>query len=269
MNLDPEFFGNNEHVHVQRAGYFLWDLMKSNTKLSFYGRGISFRDPEIEEIPVILELAKALKRVAVFPTTSDMVDRIRLDAKEENLDIATGWQSLCATQETIESCKAIVEKGLPDSGYQLLYLSEHTPKETIHEFQSLQQESGVAPVPGYVMRGYLAPCICIAITTPNGKIASTAFAIKYYHPESRLSDWAHIGFLATRQEHRGRGLSKYLLAQVMIDAFEKLESKYLYTGVKPDNVPSQAVCSACGMKNDDWEILFIFDPNFVSSGYTR
>ena len=269
MTFDPEFYGNYEHSSIQKTNYLLWGLLKSNVKLSSNGRAIVFRDPEFEEIPVILELARALKRVGVYPTTGDMVEHIRLAAELENLDVTTGWQILCATSETRRVCEAIVAEGLSVGGSQLLRLSENSPKGTIQEFQSLQEESGVAPVPGYSMRGNLAPCACIGITDTSGKLSSTAFAIMSHHAESRLSDWAHIGFLATREGHRGRGLSKHLMAQVMIDAFEKLQARYLWTGVKPDNVPSQAVCLACGMTNADWTALFVSDPNVVGSSFTR
>ena len=269
MTFDPEFFGSYEHASVQRVNYLLWSLLKANEKLSSNGRAIVFQDPDVEEIPVVLELAKALKRVGVYPIASDMADRIQSDAAEENLDVATGWQILCATPDSSESCEAIVAKGPPRGGYELARLTENTPRDTIREFQSLQEESGVAPVPGYAMRGHLAPCVCIALTSPDGTIASTAFAIKSHHPETRLRGWAHIGFLATRKELRGQGLSKYLLAQVMVDAFEKLKSTYLWTGVKSDNAPSQAVCFGCGMTQADWTALFVCDPNIIGSSFTR
>jgi len=268
MSKAPELFGNEEDTAVQRAVYRLWPVLSAHPKLCTNGRTLGFCDPSSEDVPIILELAKAFGRIGVYFTTPEVVEQVRLAAIQERLETAQGWLTLNAKTDAAKLCEGIIAQNNPQ-GYDLLRIANDTPGETISEFQSLQEESGVAPVPGYFMRGNAKPCVSIAATDPHGHVVSTALAIKTYHPECRYKDWVHVGYLSTRKELRGRGLSKYLLAQVIADAFERLGAHYVWTGVKHDNEPSKSVCRACGMAEVELTGMFVTNPTIVTRQFTR
>ena len=142
MTKAPELFGNEEDTAVQRAVYRLWPVLSAHPKLCTNGRTLGFCDPSSEDVPIILELAKAFGRIGVYFTTPEVVEQVRLAAIQERLETAQGWLTLNAKTDAAKLCEGIIAQNNPQ-GYDLLRIANDTPGETISEFQSLQEESGL------------------------------------------------------------------------------------------------------------------------------
>ena len=82
-------------------------------------------------------------------------------------------------------------------------------------------------------------------------------------PRSKEAFW---GVLATREDHRGRGLAGWLGARAIQHMWEYEGMRGFNTGIKEDNAASLAACAKLGIRRSDLVTLFCFDDATLSEG---
>jgi len=264
-----EFFGNETQRNLQQRYYRLWPYLKAHPHLSFVGRAIGIDDPGLEEVENISGLAMELGFVSLLFTRADIVDELRSALEAQGLKVGT-WQHLVSSEKTESSCKSILASLDLPPGYQIEWISAATPAGQLNKFQDLMQRCGVAPLPGYILRGQEIPSVAEMIITPRGEVAATGAGVFRHNSESDYEKAAHVGFLATEPSQRGKGLARLLLARVILACYEELAAELVHTGVRADNIPSQRVCRDCGLEDSGRFALGVISPQVMEQAeFTR
>ena len=167
-------------------------------------------------------------------------------------------------------CNTILEN-VNWKNYKLELVDQATSAKEVTDFQSVMQSCGVAPLPGYVLRGTKIKSVSVMVKAADNTIAATAIGVLRHHPKGRYGKAAHVGFLATRPEHRRKGLARVALAKVNHTLITEYGIELMHTGVKADNVASKKTCEACGLKFDGQTyLLAIFQKKITGGGqFTR
>jgi hypothetical protein len=78
------------------------------------------------------------------------------------------------------------------------------------------QICGVAPLPGYILRGQYLPTVAEMIVGAEDEVVATGAGIFRHNPDGSYGEAAHVGFLATELSHRGKGFARMVLARIII-----------------------------------------------------
>jgi len=130
-------------------------------------------------------------------------------------------------------------------------INPSTSANEVIAYQEVMQACGIAPLPGYVLRGKLLNCVSVMVKAPDNSIAGTGIGVLRHHPNGPFKKAAHVGFLATKPELRRKGLGKTALAKVNKVLIDEYAIDLLHTGVKKENFASQRTCEACGLYLDE------------------
>lgn len=249
-----EFFGNEAQIKLQRISLRLWPFLKNHPRLSFAGRSVGVDDPKIDEVENLVGLTETLGFLAIMFIGGDVVDELRSGLEQNGLDVGT-WQQLMSNSETESMCRSVLASHQLPSGYQVERISASTPREKLKNFQNLMHSNGVAPLPGFFLRGQEVPAIAEMIVTSQGEVVAAGASVFRHNPNGPISKAAHVGYLATDLNHRGKSFAKLLLARVILASFEEFGAELVHTGVKADNVPSHRVCRSCGLNRSSMYYL--------------
>ena len=107
---------------------------------------------------------------------------------------------------------------------------------------------GVAPPPGYYLRGYQVPTIAAMVLNTQGETVAAGLGTLRHSAQGPFRKAAHVGYLATDPAQRGQGLARLLLAHVMLACMDEFGAELSHTGVRAENVASQKVCHDCGLE---------------------
>lgn len=254
---------------LQRRYYRLWPYLKAHPRLSFVGRAIGIDDPTLDEIEDLAGLAMELGFLAMAFTRATIADELRSALEERGLKVGI-WQHLVSNEMTESTCRLAAASPLPSSEYRVARISPATRLEQLIRFQELMQRCGVAPLPGYILRGQEMPTIAEMVIATGDEVVATGVGIFRHNPEGSYGKAAHVGFLATEPSQRGKGFARLLLARIILACFEEYEAELVHTGVRPDNVPSQRVCRKCGLEDSGMYFLGVTNPQTVEQAeFTR
>jgi RimJ/RimL family protein N-acetyltransferase len=241
-----EFYGDESQIRLQQRCYRLWPFLKAHPRLSFVGRAIGIDDPALDEVENLIGLTMELGFLANGFIPATTVDEFCSAFEEHGLKTGI-WPLLVSNEETESSCRSVVASLNLPPGYRTERISATTLPQQLRRFQELMQSCGVAPLPGFLLRGQAVPTIADMIVAPHDEIVATGAAVFRHNPAGRYRKAAHVGFLATEPSQRGRGFGRLLLARIILACHEEHKAEPVYTGVRADNVPSQRVCQSCGL----------------------
>ena len=264
-----EFFGNETQLNLQQRYYRLWPYLKAHPRLSFVGRAIGIDDPRLDEVEDLVGLTRELGFLPMAFTRAAIVDELRSALEEHGLEVGI-WQHLVSNKQTESSCHTVVASIHPPPGYQIEPISTATPPDLLHKFQKLMQSCGVAPLPGYILRGQETPTVAEMIITAQDEVVATGVGIFRHNPEGSYRKAAHVGFLATEPSQRGKGFARLLLARIILASYEEFAAELVHTGVRSDNIPSQRVCWNCGLDDSGMYFLGAAYPQIIDQAeFTR
>lgn len=264
-----EFFGDEEQIRLQQRYYRLWQYLKVHQRLSFVGRAIGLDAPGLDDVEPLAGLAKELGFLSLAFTTPADVDAL-CEALEAR-DLETGrWQHLLSDEHTLSKCRALLADGDFPSDCGIDRITDVTPTGFVRDFQELMHRCGVAPLPGYILRGRDLPTVAEAVLSSRKQVLAVGGGIFRHNPKGPYGKWAHVGFLATDRDHRGQGLARLLLARIIVACYEEYGAETVHTGVRSQNVPSQIVCRACGLQNSGMYFVAVaYPPLLGGAQFTR
>lgn len=264
-----EFFGNESQVNLQKRYYRLWPYLKAHPRLSFVGRAIGIDDPALDEVESLVGLTMELGFLSMAFTKATIFDELRSAFEEHGLEVGI-WHHFVSTSKTESSCQSVVASVHPLAGYQIERISTATPPHQLQKVQQLMQNCGVAPLPGYILRGQDIPTVAEMIITTQDEVVATGVGIFRHNPEGSYRKAAHVGFLATEPSQRGKGFARMLLARIILASYEEYAAELVHTGVRSDNIPSQRVCRICGLEDSGMYFLGVAYPQIIKQAeFTR
>ncbi len=265
---DPGYFGGEDHVAVQRRAHRLWPFLQHDPRLCNAGRNINSSGPSLEDADDFAALAHELGFLGNEFLEDAIKDSYVAAMEDRGLKVAQ-FNMLVSDNETREhSQRILADRPLP-GGFRIVEIGRDSDPAQVQSFQWLNDECGVATLPGYVLRGDSMPVVASLMLDCNGEPAATAGCVARHPPGSRFAGSVWTGLLATRPDLRGQGLARIIFAHANLAAYERLGATLLYAGVRPGNEPSQAACRAAGLGSSNWWLVGATSPGRFAGEFTR
>ena len=264
-----EFFGNQIQQILQQRYYRLWPYLKVHPRLSFVGRAIGIDDPRLDEVEDIIGLTMDLGFLSLVFIRPTIVDELISSLEGNGLKVGI-WQHLVSNEETKLSSLSVVGSLHLPPNYSIERVSVETHPHQLRKFQKLMQSCGVAPLPGYILRGQEIPTVAEMIINAQDEVMATGVGIFRHNPGGFYGKAAHVGFLATESSQRGNGFARLLLARIILASYEEYAAELVHTGVRSENIPSQRVCQNCGLEDSGMYCLGVTNPQIMKGAeFTR
>ncbi len=267
LDDDPEFFGSDAHVAMQRTVLRMAPLLRGSAGFCTAGRSVNVDDYDRLESDDLPGLVAEFGTIAVFFLRDRDEPQLRRRIEAQGFTIGL-WDGFESNVSTHAECTAIAESALPNE-YSLVEIDRSSPAGRVRGFQTLLDSCGIAPLPGYVLRGRLHRVVTLALENPGGEIVATGCALEMHNPDSKRARHVWTGLLAVREGERGRGLGKLVFARTIVEAYRRLEPVTVYASARAANPASQAVCQACGLLPTDWYVAALQNPAVFRESFTQ
>ena len=253
-----ELFGNPVQRKLLRRGEDVWRLIKGHPRYAYYGTVVSLSDPGEDTAEVMASLAHLQGLGMCFYCPKSGVTSLleRLEAK--GLRTAQS-QYHRGGRTAYEASKALLSSRPTPKNLSIARLDTMTPKALIRATIELCQSCGLTAMPGEIMRGNVIPGVNLIATDVSGAPVATASSYAMHAPNTPRATEAFWGVLATREDYRGQGLAGLLGAMAIEYMWENTGMRAFNTGIKAENLASQAACAKLGVLNTDWVTAFCFD----------
>lgn len=253
-----ELFGNPAHRALLRRGEDLWRIVGGNPRYAYYGTVVSLSDPREDCADILASLARlqGLGMCFYFPRN----EASRLLADLENQGFRTA-QSLYhrGGRAAYEASKSLLNSKPSPSNLKIMTLDPSTPEVIVRATVDLCQGCGLSAMPGEIMRGTVIPGINLVALDRDGTPVATAASYAMHAQNTPRANEAFWGVLATREDFRGQGLAAWLGALAIEHMWEHEGMRAFNTGIKAENLASQAACAKLGVLNTKWVTAFCFD----------
>jgi hypothetical protein len=259
-----ELFGNSAQRKLLQRGEDVWRLVKNHPRYAYYGTVVSLSDPGEDTAEIMASLAHLQGLGMCFYCPKSGVTSLleRLEAK--GLRTAKS-QYHRGERAAYEVSKALLSSRPTPKNLSVVRLDATTPKALIRATIELCQSCGLTAMPGEIMRGSVIPGINLIATDVNGAPVATASSYAMHAPNTPRATEAFWGVLATREDYRGQGLAGLLGAMAIEYMWENAGMRAFNTGIKAENLASQAACAQLGVLNTDRVTAFCFDDARLSA----
>jgi hypothetical protein len=253
-----ELFGASEHRALLERGEQLWRVVREHPRYAYYGTVVSLSDPGPDTADVLASLARlqGLGMCFYFPKTE--IDGLLADLEGRGFRAAKS-QYHRGGRAAYEASKTYLETKPTPTDLSVTRLDADTPKALVEATVELCQSCGLNSMPGEVMRGTVLPGINLVATDDQGTPVATAASYAMHGAATPRASEAFWGVLATREDYRGRGLAAWLGALAIEHMWENEGMRAFNTGIKSENLASQAACAKLGILETEWVTAFCFD----------
>lgn len=193
-----------------------------------------------------------------FYYPKDDANALLADLETKGLRTAQNWYHR-GGQAAYEASKTLLKNKPVPKKLTITRLDATTPDTVIKATMGLCQSCGFSSMPGEVMRGSVILGVNLIATDSSGAPVATAASYAMHAPQTPRATEAFWGVLATREDYRGQGLAAWLGAVAIEHKWEKEGMRAFNTGIKAENVASQAACAKLGVMNTQWATAFCFD----------
>jgi hypothetical protein len=251
MQFEEEFFGSPEKIALMRRSACLWSLLRESPRYAYYGRLVALSDPASDTPEFLVSLARLQGAAVCYYFPKDQASA--LFAELEGRGLSTDRHEHYWGGETaLNASRNILNKyKLPDD-LRVSILNAGTPQTLVANTAKLCESCGVMPVPGAIMRGMILRGINLVATDNSGSPVASASSFFIHHSDSPRAEDVFWGALATREDRRGERIALLLGAQLIVHMWEKEGARGFITGVRNDNLSSQALCNKLGVSDSDW-----------------
>jgi len=269
MVNDDEYVGSPERVALARRSASLWHLLRDNPRFAYYGRPVALSDPDEDTVEILYALAKLQGAAVSYFYPAGLAES--LFAKLEERGLATDrhehfWGGEAALAASRQAQKDIA---LP-ADLTICAIDPRTPRQFVREVAELCHSCDVMPVPGSIMRGQVRDGICLVASDQGGRPVATASSYMIHHASSPRAMDAFWGMLATREDRRGERIALLLGAEAIVHMWEHHGARGFMTGVRANNLSSQALCNKLGVTASEWIYASCIDREmFGGSWITR
>lgn len=251
MPFDDEFFGSPEKIALMKRSASLWSLLRESPRYAYYGRIVALSDPASDTTEILTSLAM-LQGATVcyyFPK----VEAAELFADLERRGFSTDrHEHYWGGESAFRASKNVLDKYRMPEDLSISILNAETPQTLVADTAKLCESCEVMPVPGAIMRGKVLRGINLVATDSSGRPVASASSFFIHHPNSLRATDVFWGALATREDRRGEKIALLLGAKAIVHMWENEGARGFITGVRADNLSSQALCNKLGVADSEW-----------------
>ena len=248
---NDEYVGSPDRIALARRSASLWRLLRDNPRYAYYGRLVALSEPGQDTADILSAMARLQGAGVSYFYPANAANSLFAQLEERGLSTDRHEQFWGGAAALAASRRAQENLALP-ADLTTHAIDPGTPRELVRAVAELCQSCDVMPVPGSIMRGQGTHGICLVATDRNGRPVATASSYIIHHPLSPHAKDAFWGMLATREDRRGERIALLLGAQAIVHMWEHHEVRGFMTGVRADNLSSQALCKRLGVTASDW-----------------
>lgn len=259
------YFGSDDQQAMARRGKALFELMRNDPRVAWYGRTLAVTDLHESGMDYFENLIRVQGATAAYMVKRQAESEICDALAARGLRADVFGFSMSEDDRSVDHARSLLENfRLPDE-VSCKMLGPESPQEDVEAFAEIALSQGVLPPPEAVLRGYDRRGVAlVARENGSGRPIGCAASIESYHPEDSLSDHCFWGMLATHPDRRGEKIAIVLGAEAMVAMNERTGIKRFTTGVRDDNLPSTALCAKFGVMRSDYLAIIGMDPSAFS-----
>ncbi|WP_425044548.1 GNAT family N-acetyltransferase [Primorskyibacter sp. S87] len=258
-------YGSDAQIALVRRALALRRFFRDDPQMTFQGRTISWLARGPEEAGIVIDLCR-LQGYASAQFVARTDSRSFQNAYEQAGLIPIEWDQFHGRDSAQKASAEFLATYSPPEGLRLCSVTTNTPDDRIHALCQMSSENGVLQPPGSVMRGDGPPGIILYVETDSGDVVATGGGFMAYHPQSDRRDEAFWGMLATAPSWRGHRLARWVGAAAIRELTHRFGARGFSSGVKPDNLASQAMCTRLGVTRSDRVYAGAIDPELTGGG---
>lgn len=260
-----EFFGNPDQQALQRRARALWEVVRDDPRLMYYGRTVSI----VQTLPESLELMRAMARLqgvcSSIYTPNDLAPGMFGTLAAEGFT-TDRFEILRGGPESLTAARAILaENALPED-LTVEWMGPDSGADSMAALDDVTSSAGVLLIQGGVVRGLDRRSVCLMVREPGGRAVGAAAACACNHPDNAFGHEAWWGMLATREDRRGQRIALVLGAMAMVEMHARHGFAHFCTGVRADNMVSWALCARLGVGPSDYAVMTAIDPTTFGAG---
>jgi hypothetical protein len=269
MVENDEYFGSPDRISLVKRSASLWRLLRENPRYAYYGRLVALSDPGPDTVDILSATARLQGAAIVYFYPAAAAQSLFVQLEDKGLATDRHEHFWGGDAALVASRRAQEDLALP-ADLKISAIDASTPREFVRDVAELCQSCDVMPVPGSIMRGQVLKGICLVATDQDARPVATASSYMIHHPSSPRAKDAFWGMLATRKDRRGEKIALYLGAKAIIHMWDLHGARGFMTGVRADNLSSQALCNRLGVTATDWIIASCIDKAmFAGSAITK
>lgn len=260
------YFGTPEQQALLRRGRGLYDLLRDDPRLFYYGRTVAVLRPGPDSdalIDPLVAVQGATTYCDVAPGEAPAL-RAALEARGYAITEYARWTGGAAA---LSASRAILSSHALPEGLCVRIIGPESPDSDLALLAQVALPCGVLPTAGSMLRGVTRPGLSLVAVTDAGQPVACGAAAAHAPPgDPDFGREAWWGMLATDPDHRGKRLALILGAMAMVHMHDRHGFTSVMTGVVPGNTASEVVCARCGLADSGERIFTIVDPGALAGG---
>jgi Acetyltransferase (GNAT) family len=262
----PEYFGTDFQIEIQKRMIARHEWLVHSMTMANGGRVMNILDPAAVGWDRVREFVESDGTVALTAMKRKNAEALLSGVFGSDFDFPQWNVHLSAAKRVLEhSGKILAEYRVPNEWH--LECLQTPNDQELSAIQTLNLETGVAPLPGPYLRGEVVPSFTSCFWAYDGELAAVSNVTARYHEHSRFGGHVFNGSTSVTPTHRGSGLGKIVTAHVLVESQRLFSWTHALAQVAPDNVPSRKMVEACGLTCDPSLVTFGVLPRGVK--FTR
>jgi hypothetical protein len=251
MQFDDEFFGSPEKIALMRRSASLWSLLRESPRYAYYGRHVALSDPASDTSDILSNLARLQGASVCYYFPKAEVSELFADLEQRGFS-TDRHEHYRGGESAYRASKDVLDKYRMPDDLSTSILDAETPQSLVAATAKLCESCEVMPVPGAIMRGKVLRGVNLVATDDAGEPVASASSFFIHHPNSLRATDVFWGALATREDRRGEKIALLLGAKAILHMWGKEGARGFITGVRNNNLSSQALCNRLGVSDSEW-----------------
>ena len=264
--FQDQFFGSDTQQALLRRGRALFDLMRDDVRVSYYGRTVAPLRPDPEGFDLLARLIAIQGASTYSDLTAEQADDL-VPALEAQGFAITRYDCWEGDAGALEAAQQILDDHALPPDIRVVSIDAETTDADLDKLAEVSLGCGVLPIAGSVLRGQTKPGVGLVALDAMGHPVSCAAAAGFAHPDDpKLGAQCWWGMLATNPDRRGQKLALILGAMAITQMHKRFGFASFMTGVQPGNAASEAVCRTSGLAPRGRVILTVVDAAALPGG---
>ncbi len=264
MQFDDEFFGSPEKIALMRRSASLWSLLRDSPRYAYYGRLVALSDPANDTSEILSSLARLQGASVCYYFPKAEVAELFADLEHRGFS-TDRHEHYWGGETAFRASKKLLDKYRIADDLSISILNAETPQKLVADTATLCESCEVMPIPGAIMRGRVLRGINLVATDNTGGPVATASSFFIHHANCIRATDVFWGALATREDRRGEKIALLLGAKAIVHMWENEGARGFITGVRADNLSSQALCNKLGVSDSKWAYASCLNTELLGS----
>jgi hypothetical protein len=242
-----EFKGSDFQIEIQKRMLARHGWIKDRPDIANGGRVLNFLEPSVTGWD---EIATYLAQDGVVVLTGQ--PRATIEAEAGSVFGGgyeyPSWDIYAAPADVITAkCKTFLDTADLPSDWRI-EVTDRPSNTVLEDIQTLNEETGVAPSPGFYLRSEAVPCLTACLRDDAGVLVATSSVNARYHPQSRFGGYVFNGSISVKPDRRGMSLGKIVNAHALLESQTAMGWHHAMSQVQSDNIASVKTVTACGFE---------------------